>query len=156
MTIPTHRAFTAALIGIVVAGILLRPQIALAVIGRGDDALRAGDLRAAVRYYNRALSFDPDSEVAIDRLAIAGILSHDVGTEKVASQRVALALRRRYNEMLTLDEALLNLKLHNLWGAREAFLRVASHHRDPRALVFANAVTRRLRRIARLTPRFEP
>jgi hypothetical protein len=156
MTIPTHRAFTVVLMGIIVAGILLRPQIAFAVIGRGDDALRAGDLRAAVRYYNRALSFDPDSEVAIDRLAIAGILGHDAGTEKAASQRVASALRRRYNETLMFDEALLNLTLHNLWGARKAFLTIASHDRDPRALVFANAVTRRLRRSARLTPRFEP
>jgi tetratricopeptide (TPR) repeat protein len=51
------------------AFLFFRGQLATAIVTRGDDALRSGDVVDAIRLYDRATRIDPRSSVAADRLA---------------------------------------------------------------------------------------
>lgn len=61
------RRFTAALVALLLAGMLFRPQITDALIVRGDDYLYRGDPTRAIDRYRRAITIWPGSETAVDR-----------------------------------------------------------------------------------------
>ena len=51
------------------------------IVTRADDALRAGDVPAALRLYARARAIDPQSALAADRLAFYAKETNDPSLE---------------------------------------------------------------------------
>lgn len=68
-TLSHPRRCMLAAISLAAAGLLFRGNLAAALITRGDDLLRAGDIGGAVRAYSRSQRLDPHSAVPADRLA---------------------------------------------------------------------------------------
>ena len=67
-----RRAWLVIAISLAISAVLFRPFVADALVSRGDEFLRAGDLRAARVYYARAVRVDPDSEAAAERFTFVG------------------------------------------------------------------------------------
>ncbi len=75
---------------IAIAFVLLRGWIAMGLVSRGDDVLRAGDQARALTFYARAAWFDPGWDTAADRYAFAAALS---GERPIMNRGVDLATR---------------------------------------------------------------
>lgn len=67
--LPRPRRCAVAAVSLVAAGLLFHGSLASALITRGDDLLRAGDIGGAVRAYGRSQWLDRRSPVPADRLA---------------------------------------------------------------------------------------
>jgi tetratricopeptide (TPR) repeat protein len=83
-TIPLPRRFLVAAVALALAAFVFHIQLASAVVTRGDDALRSGDIAGAMRYYARAERLDPASTVAADRLAFNLAMRHDRDDARLA------------------------------------------------------------------------
>jgi tetratricopeptide (TPR) repeat protein len=90
--IPLSRRIAIAAVSLSIAGGLFHSQLASALVTRGDDALRSGDRTAGVRYYRRALAFDPHSNRAADRLAFYLAMRHGAGDAQAAIDVATRAL----------------------------------------------------------------
>jgi hypothetical protein len=69
-----------AMAGVVLVGAYClggREFVAQSLVLRGDDVLRTGDQRAALRYYDRAIGLMPSLGVAVDRVGFAASMSGD-------------------------------------------------------------------------------
>ncbi|MBV8489399.1 MAG: hypothetical protein JO199_02625, partial [Candidatus Eremiobacteraeota bacterium] len=75
--IPLHRRVALAAGSLLIAAVLFRPQIADALVVRGDEALYRAQPRQALAYYGRALWFDRGSATAVDRFAFLAASLHD-------------------------------------------------------------------------------
>lgn len=67
-----RRAWLIIAVSLAISAVLFRPFVADALVSRGDEFLRAGDLGAASIYYARAVRADPDSEPAAERFTFVG------------------------------------------------------------------------------------
>jgi tetratricopeptide (TPR) repeat protein len=85
--IPLSRRIAIAAVSLSIAGGLFHGQLASALVTRGDDAPRSG-----VRYYRRALAFDPHSNRAADRLAFYLAMRHAAGDAQAAIAVATAAL----------------------------------------------------------------
>ena len=77
MEIPARRRVLLAVCAITIAATVLRPQVAAALVSRGDEFLGRGDAASARMYYKRAMTVDRDSRTAVDRFAFSGAMSHE-------------------------------------------------------------------------------
>jgi tetratricopeptide (TPR) repeat protein len=100
------------------AFVLFHGQLAAAVLTRGDDALRAGDVDAAIRLYSRATQLDPRLTVAADRLAFHLALGHNRGGATQAIAVASQALSAAPDPALFADRAFAELQLR-LWRDAE-------------------------------------
>ena len=117
---------------------LFHGQLAAAVVTRGDDALRAGDLEAATRLYERAIRLDPASGIAADRLAFNLSMRHDREHAMRAVAIVTDVLRRgNLDAALLADRAFAELQLHEWRLAEHDFARAGSIAHDARYEHFA-------------------
>jgi tetratricopeptide (TPR) repeat protein len=117
---------------------LFHAQLAAAVVTRGDDALRAGDLEGAMRLYERAIALDPPSIVAADRLAFNLSMHHDREHAVRAIAVVTRALRNGAGDAgLLADRAFAELQLHEWRAAERDFARAGSIAHDARYEHFA-------------------
>jgi len=149
------------------AFVVFHAQLAGAVVTRADDALRAGDVDAAIRFYERAAQLDPHSAVAADRLAFHLALRHDranalaavtVATRALAADAAVPALYA--------DRAFAELQLRAWRDAERDFDRAGTLAHDARYEHFAARMALRAgnadaaRRYARLAladdPHFAP
>ena len=89
--IAAWRRLLIALVAVAVAGFAFRGYVCAGLVNRGDDLLRAGQSGAAVRYYERAMLFDPSWETPVDRLGFAASMSGDAAT-----LRAGIAITSRY------------------------------------------------------------
>ncbi len=134
------------------AFVLFHGQLAAAIVTRGDDALRGGDVPAAIRFYDRAVRLDPSSVVAADRLAFELALRHDRGG---AIQAIAVVTRALANDAsdpgLFADRAFAEIQLRRWHDAERDFARAGSLAHDARYEHFAGrmALHRADRRAAR-------
>ena len=62
------RRLILSIVGLAIGGVLLHHVIAVGLVSRGDDVLRAGSSNDAVRYYRRAMWFDPSWRVPVERV----------------------------------------------------------------------------------------
>jgi len=127
-----------------VAFALFRGQLAAAVVSRGDDALRIGDVGAAIRFYDRAATLNPSSTIAADRLAFHLALRHD---RAGARQAIAVATRALAagapEPALLADRAFAELQLQAWRDAERDFARAGALAHDARYEQFAGRMALR-------------
>ena len=99
--ITAWRRLLIALVAVGASGLLFRGYVSAGLVNRGDDLLRAGESGRAVRYYARAMSFDPSWETPVDRVGFAASMSGDAPTltksiswGRSCSRRLPVELRR--------------------------------------------------------------
>jgi tetratricopeptide (TPR) repeat protein len=126
------------------AFVLFHGQLATAVVTRGDDALRSGDVNTAVRLYMRALTLDSHSTVAADRLAFHLALRHDRHDAGAAVAIATKALAANASEpALFADRAFAELQLRSWSAAERDFDRAGRLAGDPRYEHFAGRMALR-------------
>lgn len=146
---------------------MLRSPVAQALITRGDDYLYAGNRYQAVMHYRRSVLFDPDSEVAADRIAFVSALERTHSNIGAGIDAATSYLRRHPNSALLLaDRALCNLKLRRFEPAFRDFYRAAALDRNAQTYTFAGWAARRAghrtlaaqmwRKALSLSPRYMP
>jgi tetratricopeptide (TPR) repeat protein len=147
--IPLRRRAAIAAVALILAAGLFRGQLATAVITRGDDALRSGDRETAVRYYSRALTLDPHSSRAADRLAFYLALRREPGDAQASIDVATNALSRAPDDpALLADRGLAEERLSRWRGAEADFARAGTSGRDARYDHLAGRVALRLGDVA--------
>jgi tetratricopeptide (TPR) repeat protein len=120
--LPLRRRIVCSVVALGAATLVLRGPLAEAVVTRGDDAIRIGDVSTALRSYRKALTLDPDSIVAADRLSFQLALRHRP-TDAEAAVRVATDALRRHPGTVALlaDRGFAQLQLKHWTAARADF-----------------------------------
>jgi tetratricopeptide (TPR) repeat protein len=134
---PRVRRLACAAVALSIAAGLFHADVALAVVTRGDDALRLGETVSAIRFYRRALWLDPGSTIAADRLAFSLALRHDQQDAREAVDAATSVLRRTPAGALFADRALAEVELRRWQDAEGDFARAARLDHDPRYDHFA-------------------
>lgn len=137
MTLSRSRRALLAIVGIALAALAARPEVANGLVARGDDVAEAGNAGRAQIYYRRALAIDPSSSVALDRTAVSAMMQGNPAGEEDAVRRLRGALAHRSDEALLFDLALLQLKLHRYSASSDAFRHLRGA--EPSALFAAAA-----------------
>lgn len=161
------RRFAVALLALGCAAALFRANVAAALVTRGDDLLRTGDLDGALRRYARAVSLDPRSPLGADRLAFHLLLRRRSGDAARAYAVADAALTATPSAApLVADRAFAGLRLARWRGAEADFARAAEIAHDARYAHLAarmaqragdrGAALRHLRAALALDPRFAP
>lgn len=129
------RRIALATIAVAVSGMLLRGQMADALVVRGDEFLYRSYPSAALRYYRRALQFDPSNAVALDRLLFVATLVRDRASMLDAAGRSIRYLEGRADDdVIRLDLAMTRRRLGDEAAAFSDFAVVGYRTRDARAL----------------------
>ena len=137
------RRIALATVAVAVSGVLLRGQMADALVVRGDEFLYRSDSRAALRYYRRALRFDATNAVALDRLLfVATILRDRVGMRDGVQRAAAYLERRPDDDAIRMDRAMAWRALGKSAFAWIDFGVVGYRTRDARALALAGFAAR--------------
>ena len=133
-------------LAVIVAAMLLRPQISSALVVRGDELQLRGQGVHSLEIYARALAFDPTNVTAADRYAFAAVLGHDASAERkcVLISTNALLVNPR-DSTLRYDRALCEHRLDAFAAAAADFAIVGIDRHDARALLFAALDLRRIR-----------
>jgi tetratricopeptide (TPR) repeat protein len=127
------RRFAVALASVACAGVLFRGNVASALVTRGDDQARAGDVNAALRSYARAMDLDARSVTAADRLAFTLLMRRRAGDAARAFRIADAALREVPGETALLaDRAFAAERLGRWHVAERDFAAAAVAGRDPR------------------------
>jgi tetratricopeptide (TPR) repeat protein len=125
-------------IALAAAFALFHAQLAEAVVTRGDDALRSGDIAGATRLYARALHLDPASAIAADRLAFNLSMHHDRAHALEAIDVITQVLRRGAKDpALFADRAFAEMQLRSWRDAERDFALAGQLARDARYAHFA-------------------
>jgi len=111
--IAAWRRLLIALLAVAVSAFAFRGYVSAGLVNRGDDLLRAGESGHAVRYYERAMFFDPQWETPVDRLGFAASMSGNAD-----ALRAGVAITSRYlainpdSELVRWDRAMCYLHLN--------------------------------------------
>lgn len=144
MPIPRSRRVLLALAALGAAGVLFHAQLATAVVTRGDDALRTGDVQAAIRFYGRAAWLDPRSVVAADRLAFHLALRHDrLGAQRAVAVATTAIAAVAAEPALFADRAFAEVQLRRWRAAERDFARAGVLAHDARYEHFAGRMALR-------------
>jgi tetratricopeptide (TPR) repeat protein len=132
------RRLAVSAIALAAALALFHRQLAEAVVTRGDDALRSGDVAGATRLYDRALQLDPGSTIAADRLAFNLSMHHDRTHALQAIDVITRVLHRGVNDpALLADRAFAEMQLRAWRDAEHDFALAGRLAHDARYAHFA-------------------
>lgn len=148
MSVPFDRVrrFTLCALALSVAGSLFRPQLADALVARGDELLYRNQPVAAEVHYARAVALDPDSGVAADRFVFTAMRQHTPAALARAFGAATAYLKRHPGDPAVLtDRALCDLIAKHYAAASRDFLRAARNAGYRRELLFAAIAERRAR-----------
>ncbi len=137
---PARRLVVAA-VSLAAAFALFRGQLAAAVVTRGDDVLRSGDVPGALRFYQRALLLDASCATAADRLAFNLALRHDAADARSAVRIATAALNASAPAPpLLADRGFAELELRAWPAAERDFARAGELAHDVRYEHFAGRI----------------
>lgn len=126
------------------SALIFRSQIADALVVRGDEALYRSRTRDALAYYSRAVWFDRDSGVAVDRFAFVAMASRDAVALPIAVAIASGYLRRHGRDgVVLMDRAMAYRTLGDARAALTDFIAAANAQKDARAYAFAGDEARR-------------
>lgn len=147
--IPLWRRCSYALVGIGVAGWILRGHMAEALVARGDEFLYRSNPRQALHYYRRAVQANSNDAVALDRYLFDATALHD---RPAIGDAIAFANRylpnHPHDDAIEMDRAMGLRIVGRLAASMDDFARVGLDAKDARALVFAGLQARALGRPA--------
>lgn len=153
--IAAWRRLLIVVVAVAASGFLFRGYVAAGLVNRGDDLLRAGESGHAVRYYERAMFFDPSWETPVDRVGFAASMSGNAPT-----LRAGVAITSRYlaaypeSELVRWDRAMCYLHLNQRVPGYEdmkVLARLAAAHHAPNARRFADISYNLAMRLGRST-----
>lgn len=126
---------------------LFRGAICESLVVRGDTDLYRSNLRGAWVHYRRALSFDPSSAQAADRLLFVSGMSHDKELIVSALNATSDALAGNVSAKLYGDRALCWLVLRRYPAAYQDFRHAAMIDRSALSFTFAGIAARRIHQL---------
>lgn len=154
--LPPGRRFSLALCAVAISALCFRPQVATALVTRGDEFLARGDAQSARTYYQRAMLVDANSGTAVDRFVFAAVMAHD---DKLLPDAVAAAsafLSRHSADATVLEDRALCLQRARRFSAAAAdFATAAQVSGSARDSTFAGWAELRAGNRARARQRFE-
>lgn len=131
------------MLSIVIASLLLRTQIADALVLRGDEFLVRNDLTRARTHYWRALWIDGASSAAVDRTIYVAVLLRNPAELNHAIALASAFLRRFPGDAaIRADRGLCYLLVRRYSLAAEDYSRAAHETRDPQIRMFAQHLNR--------------
>ena len=127
------RRFAVAFVALAFSAILFHTHVANALVTRGDDLFRAGDIDGALAIYERGLHLDPSSAVAADRFAFLLLLRRRPGDAVHARAIASAALHHHASDpALLTDRGFAAARLARWREAERDFTAAALAAHDPR------------------------
>lgn len=161
------RRLTVAALAVLLTGTVVRPQLSLSLVLRGDDDAARNDGRHAIAHYERALAFDPQNGIAIERLLFRATIARDASHLRREVERASRYLRTHPTDTPVLsDRAMAYHVLRDYARASNDFAAAGERTHDARALTFAALDAGRagmkkraaslIRRAVKIAPSFIP
>jgi tetratricopeptide (TPR) repeat protein len=138
------RRFGVVVLALLAAAVLLRAQVADALVVRGDDLLYQNRRDAALVHYARALTIDPQSATAADRYIFVQMERHTEPALAEALSEASRYLGRHASDVEILaDRAMCYLRTGRYTEASKDFARAGRLAKQPRFYVFAGWAAKR-------------
>lgn len=148
--LPLHRRLVLTAVAIAIAGVIVRGQLADALVVRGDEFLYRARPSTALRYYRRALWFDARSGIAVDRFLFVALTTR---TADALHAGIAIAsnylTRNPRDDVVLMDRAMAYRAVGRPELALADFESVGERRKDSRALTFAGFAAQAVGQTAR-------